>query len=99
MMKISSFKNFNNIIINKNIRRKELSMTFESPYNLFIISTTLILFKAVLFLNTKASQTKAFNQQVKNNIDKFDRDFRFQLNKEEYEIILRSKKSTSSCGW
>ena len=23
--------------------------------------------------------TKAFNQQVKNNIDKFDEDFRFQL--------------------
>ena len=52
----------------------------------------------MLFLNTKASQTKAFNQQVKNNIDKFDRDFRFQLNKEEYDIVLRSKKSTSSWG-
>ena len=29
--------------------------------------------------------TKAFNQQVKNNIEKFDEDFRFQLTKEEYE--------------
>ena len=28
--------------------------------------------------------TKAFNQQVKNNIGKFDTDFRFQLTKEEY---------------
>ena len=28
--------------------------------------------------------TKAFNQQVKNNIGKFDTDFRFQITKEEY---------------
>lgn len=42
--------------------------------------------------------TKAFNQQVKNNIQKFDEDFRFQLVKEEYENILRSKKLTSSWG-
>ena len=34
---------------------------------------------------------KAFNQQVKNNIDKFDDDFRFQLTKDEYHAILRSK--------
>ena len=38
--------------------------------------------------------TKAFNQQVKNNIEKFDFDFRFQLTKEEYYEILRSKKLT-----
>ena len=35
--------------------------------------------------------TKAFNQQVKNNIEKFDDDFRFQLNREEYRKILGSK--------
>ena len=39
--------------------------------------------------------TKSFNQQVKNNIVKFDVDFRFQLTKEEYYSILRSKKLTS----
>lgn len=39
--------------------------------------------------------TKAFNQQVKNNIKKFDDDFRFQLTKIEYEEILRSKILTS----
>lgn len=39
--------------------------------------------------------TKAFNQQVKNNIEKFDADFRFQLTKNEYEEILRSKFLTS----
>jgi len=37
---------------------------------------------------------KAFNQQVKNNIDKFDDDFRFQLTKDEYHAILRSKVLT-----
>jgi ORF6N domain. len=36
--------------------------------------------------------TKAFNQQVKNNIDKFDEDFRFQLTKDENSMILRCKK-------
>lgn len=39
--------------------------------------------------------TKAFNQQVKNNVEKFDYDFRFQLTKEEYEYLLRSKILTS----
>lgn len=39
--------------------------------------------------------TKAFNQQVKNNIVKFDDDFRFQLTKEEYHEILRSKNLTA----
>ncbi len=39
--------------------------------------------------------TKRFNEQVKNNIEKFDDDFRFQLTKEEYDEILRSKNSTS----
>lgn len=39
-------------------------------------------------------ETKRFNEQVKNNIEKFDDDFRFQLTKEEWEF-LRSKISTS----
>ena len=40
--------------------------------------------------------TKSFNQQVKNNIEKFDDDFRFQLTKEESDyLILRSKNLTS----
>ena len=30
-------------------------------------------------------ETKRFNEQVKNNIEKFDDDFRFQLTKEEWE--------------
>ncbi len=39
-------------------------------------------------------ETKTFNQQVKNNIEKFDEDFRFQLTKDEWEF-LRSKFLTS----
>ena len=40
-------------------------------------------------------ETKRFNEQVKNNIAKFDEDFRFQLTKDEYDLVLRSKKSTA----
>lgn len=38
--------------------------------------------------------TKAFNQQVKNNIEKFDDDFRFQLTWDELSSLSRSKKLT-----
>lgn len=38
--------------------------------------------------------TKRFNEQVKNNKERFDDDFRFQLTKEEFDN-LRSKKSTA----
>lgn len=38
--------------------------------------------------------TKDFNRQVKNNIERFDEDFRFQLNDEEVKIVSRCKIST-----
>ena len=41
--------------------------------------------------------TKDFNRQVKNNIEKFEQDFMFQLSDEECEI-LRCKNYTSSWG-
>ena len=41
--------------------------------------------------------TRAFNQQVKNNIEKFDDDFRFQLTKDEFQNLM-SKNLTSSWG-
>ena len=41
--------------------------------------------------------TTKFNQQVKNNIEKFDDDFMFELTKEEFENLM-SKKLTSSWG-
>ena len=43
-------------------------------------------------------ETKNFNRQVKNNNDKFDEDFMFQLSKEEYKEILMCKNFTSSWG-
>ncbi len=42
--------------------------------------------------------TRSFNRQVNNNIDRFDNDFRFQLSKEEYDEILKCKNCTSSWG-
>lgn len=42
-------------------------------------------------------ETKAFNQQVRRNKDKFPPDFRFQLTKDEFQI-LRSQFVTSSWG-
>ncbi len=41
--------------------------------------------------------TKDFNRQVKNNIEKFDADFMFELTREEW-ADLRCKNSTSSWG-
>ena len=40
-------------------------------------------------------ETKRFNEQVKNNIEKFDDDFRFQLTHEETDSLSRSKILTS----
>ena len=39
-------------------------------------------------------ETKRFNEQVKNNIERFDDDFRFQLTDEEIKKVSRSKFST-----
>ena len=41
--------------------------------------------------------TSAFNRQVKNNIEKFDADFRFQLTYDEYFNLI-CKNCTSSWG-
>lgn len=48
--------------------------------------------------NIYGYETKAFNQQVKNNNERFPDRYRFRLTKEEKEIVLRSKKFTSSWG-
>ena len=42
--------------------------------------------------------TKRFNEQVKNNIEKFDEDFMFRLNDYEVQELSRSKKSTLKSG-
>ena len=38
--------------------------------------------------------TKDFNRQVKNNIERFDEDFRFQLTEDEVKLVSRCKKFT-----
>ena len=38
--------------------------------------------------------TKAFNQQIKRNLNKFPEDFMFQLTAEEVNAISRNKNST-----
>lgn len=43
-------------------------------------------------------ETKAFNRQVTNNIDKFPTDMMFRLTKEEVDSILKCKNYTSSWG-
>ena len=40
-------------------------------------------------------ETKRFNEQVKNNLEKFPEGYRFQLTKDETNYISRSKKSTT----
>ena len=42
-------------------------------------------------------ETRYFNRQIKNNIERFHDEFRFQLTKEELEEILKCKNFTSSC--
>lgn len=41
-------------------------------------------------------ETKNFNRQVKNNIEKFDDDFMFELTKDEWMEILRCKNFTAN---
>ena len=40
-------------------------------------------------------ETKRFNEQIKNNINKFSERYRFQLTKDELTKIARPKKSTA----
>ncbi len=40
-------------------------------------------------------ETKRFNEQVKNNIEKFPERYRFQISKNELDNLVRSKKTTS----
>ena len=43
-------------------------------------------------------ETRYFNRQIKNNIERFDDEFRFQLTEEEFKEILKCKNFTSSWG-
>ena len=43
-------------------------------------------------------ETRRLNEQVRRNIEKFPKDFMFQLTKDEFEY-LKSQIATSSSGW
>ena len=43
-------------------------------------------------------ETRAFNQQVKRNLDKFPEGFMFQLTKLETDLLLKSQNVISSWG-
>ena len=43
-------------------------------------------------------ETKNFNRQVRNNIDKFDEDFMFQLSDDEVDYFSRCKIFTLNTG-
>ena len=43
-------------------------------------------------------EIRYFNRQVKNNTDRFDNDFTFQLTREEWAEILKCKNFTSNWG-
>ena len=43
-------------------------------------------------------ETKRFNEQIKNNRERFDEDFMFRLNEKEVQELSRSKNSTLKNG-
>ena len=43
-------------------------------------------------------ETRRLNEQVRRNMDKFPKDFMFQLTREEF-LNLKSQIATSSSGW
>lgn len=55
----------------------------------------------IIFVNQESLAEKIYcirGQQVKNNIEKFDDDFRFQLTKEEWEILTAKSETGSEAG-
>ncbi len=88
--------------------KKKEDLLPDLSNNIFIISEETIRERTYIVRNQKVMldfelaeiygySTKRFNEQVKNNIERFESDFRFQITKEEFQN-LRSKKSISSWG-
>lgn len=78
-----------------NMKTNELSI-YDEDYlksKIYIIRGVQVMIDADL-ADIYGYSTKRFNEQVKNNIERFDEDMRFQLTSNEYDV-LRSKISTS----
>ena len=81
---------------NKNLEMIELNnKTIETM--IYIVRGKKVMLDFEL-ANIYGYETKNFNRQVKNNINKFPEEFMFQLSSEEFESILRCKNFTSSWG-
>jgi len=80
---------------NKNVKRNEIMLVDENTIKdkMYIVRGQKVMLDMDL-AEIYGYETKRFNEQVKNNIERFDDDFRFQLTKEEVEICSRSKNST-----
>ena len=96
-------KDENTVVINKNIQNDKLSQQEIILINEDTIQSKIYLVRGQkVMLDFELAEiygytTTKFNQQVKNNIEKFDEDFMFELTKEEFENLM-SKKLTSSWG-
>ena len=96
-------KDENNVVINKNIQNDKLSQQEIILINEDTIQSKIYFVRGQkVMLDFELAEiygytTTRFNEQVKNNIEKFDEDFMFQLTKDEFENLI-SKKSTSSWG-
>ena len=86
----------------------EVHFIIEENKEIVVIDETTIKIKIYYLRNQKVMldfelaeiygyTTTRFNEQVRNNAEKFDDDFMFQLTKSEFENLI-SKKSTSSWG-
>ena len=95
-------------MITSNDKFSEVHFRIEENKEILVIDETSIKSKIYYLRNQKVMldfelaeiygyTTTRFNEQVKNNAEKFDDDFMFQLTKSEFENLI-SKKSTSSWG-
>jgi len=78
-------------------RAKELIVEKRILRNIMIIRGEKVILDSDL-AELYGVETRRLNEQVRRNINKFPRDFMFQLTKEEFDN-LKSQIATSSSGW
>lgn len=83
----------------RNMENNELSIYDENylKSKIYIIRRVQVMLDADL-AEIYGYETKNFNRQVKNNIERFDADFRFQLTDEEVAQLSRCKNFTLNTG-
>ena len=106
---MSVIKLFYKRLTNATNRRFIVSKNKELPVNVTIIDETSIRNKIYeirgkkVILDYELAEiygytTKAFNQQIKRNIERFPNDFMFQLSMDEVAELSRSQKVTLNTG-